>query len=562
MKNIVVIDPISSGYNFIEDIIRRGYNPVVVESFESRSEMTAELYSVFEYLHHRPEILYECEDYGDTVSLVKKYDPILVIAGSETGVVLATRLASSLDLPGNPVENIDMMTKKDAMHEALHQAGIRYIHGQKVHSVEEGMKYCRDNGYTCAVVKPLHSAGSQGVFLCDNLDEVENAIKTLLSIKDLFDKDIEEVLIQERIFGTEYIVNTLSCNGKHRLNTVLRYKKEKTPEGGYIYNNTEFLDKLEPGHMDLIEYAFSVADAIGYLYGEIHGEYMIDDKGPVLIEVNCRPMGGSMPGEFQDMVTGQHETDSILDCYLDPVKFEKDSKKPYRLLRKGYLKMIIVPKELEVYDHPVCEIAKQLRSTYKISVGNQGDIKYYPKTRDLETSGGIIFLVHDDIKILQSDLELLENAEKKFFDLLLTDGTSRRLIPDPSGSSSVSAVSLMKDYDCHGATLIVCDESTDIEGCQVVTCDTIDDAYKGFDNVITLFGRSLTKMSESDCLRLMFEVMDKVRQGGRVIIPKCTYEYLSYGRKGAEELMAIKGLVLEAPSPYMENCVVGTSVRI
>ncbi|MBQ6128298.1 MAG: ATP-grasp domain-containing protein [Lachnospiraceae bacterium] len=562
MKNIVIIDAISTGHNFVEDIIRRGYNPIVFETNESDSEMASGLRSVYELMNHKPEIIHECDDYNDTLEIVRKYDPIAVLAGAETGVVLATRLSASLGLPGNSPDNLDKMIRKDSMQEALKQHGIRYIHGCNIHSVEEGLKFCKDNDLTCAVIKPIHSAGSQGVFLCDNLEEVENAITTLLSMNDMFDKKITEVVIQERIFGTEYIVNTMSRGGKHRLNTVLRYKKEKTPEGGYIYDYSEFIDKLEPGHMDLIEYAFSVADAIGYRYGSVHGEYMIDEKGPVLIEVNCRPMGGNMPGEFLDMITGQHETDSILDCYLDPEKFEIDSKKPYRLYRKGYLKIIIVPKELEVYDHPICEVAKQLRSTFLISAGDISNIKYYPKTRDLETNGGMIYLINDDNEVLRSDIELLENAEKKFFQILLSDGTSRRLVADTSKAATPDALSIIRQYDCHGATLIISEDDTPVEGCQVVTPATLSDAYKGFDNVITLFGKSLTDMTETQCLRLMFEIMDKAKCGGRIIIPKCTYEYLSYGRNGAEELMTIKGLMLEAPLPYKENCVVGTSVRV
>ena len=50
-----------------------------------------------------------------------------------------------------------------------------------------------------AVVKPLQSAGSQGLFLCDDLDEVEKAVKTLLNTNDIFGKPIREVLVQERL---------------------------------------------------------------------------------------------------------------------------------------------------------------------------------------------------------------------------------------------------------------------------------------------------------------------------------------------------------------------------
>ena len=40
-----------------------------------------------------------------------------------------------------------------------------------------------------------------------------------------------ELLIQERINGEEYIVNTVSCEGIPRVTTVWKYNKIKTSEG-------------------------------------------------------------------------------------------------------------------------------------------------------------------------------------------------------------------------------------------------------------------------------------------------------------------------------------------
>ena len=53
----------------------------------------------------------------------------------------------------------------------------------------------------------------------------------------------------------------------------------------------------ELGHkeMELVEYALQTVRVLGITDGPVHGEYMMDEKGPVLIEVNCRVMGGSVP---------------------------------------------------------------------------------------------------------------------------------------------------------------------------------------------------------------------------------------------------------------------------
>ena len=85
----------------------------------------------------------------------------------------------------------------------------------------------------------------------------------------------------------------------------------------------------------MVEYAYKVADALEIQYGPVHGEYMIDENGPVLIEVNCRPCGGGMSADFLDRISGQHETDSILDSYLKPTCFFEELQKKYKLHAHG-----------------------------------------------------------------------------------------------------------------------------------------------------------------------------------------------------------------------------------
>lgn len=557
MRNIIVVDAVSTGYNYVEDIIRRGYSPVVLEPHKEATDEMEALKAAYKEMYHEPVFIQEQDSYEATLELVRSYDPVQIVAGSEAGVVLTTRLAEDLGLPGNPYANIDAMTRKDGMQNALRDAGLRYILGEKVSSVEEAMAFCKENKLDCAVVKPLQSAGSQGLFLCDDLDEVRSAVAELLTMDDIFGRPIREVLVQERIFGTEYIVNTVSSEGVHRLNSVLRYKKTKTPEGGYIYDYMETIKDLESGNNELIEYALKTADAIGFRNGIIHGEYMIDSKGPVLIEVNCRPMGCSLPDIYLDLIFGQHETDSALDSLLDHEKFLQDAAKPYRPLRKGYLKMIMIPEDIEAEDHPIWEIARQLRSTYKISANANETVVRYKKTRDLETNGGMIYMVNDDEHVLESDLALLRRIEDRYFKLLLNDGMSRRWFVD-SNEPEPDLRKIITDHGCRGAVLVAADKEMEIEGAQCVTPDTLSEANVGFDYVIVGYQHALTERNESECLRLMFDTMGLVRDGGMVIIPQTTYDYLSYKREGAEELMTIKGLTVEAPRMGCVPAVCGT----
>ena len=47
----------------------------------------------------------------------------------------------------------------------------------------------------------------------------------------------------------------------------------------------------------------------------------------------------SLPAEYLDLISGQHETDTILDAMLDEKSFEMHLNDPYRMLRKGIIKL-------------------------------------------------------------------------------------------------------------------------------------------------------------------------------------------------------------------------------
>ena len=552
-----MIEAISTGYNFITDIVHRGYHPVVLELNEPEESVTAEDRKIaYAKIKDPFEIIQEQESYEKTLALVKTYDPVVILAGAEEAVYAATQLSEDLGLPGNPMKNIDKMIKKDAMHMALKEAGMRYIKGEVVTTPSAALDFCRRNDLKKAVVKPLQSAASQGLFLCDDLHQVHTAVEQLLQMKDLFGNPIREVLIQERIEGTEYIVNTMSSAGKHRLSSFFRYRKAATAEGGRIYDNVESISCLEPGHNALIEYALQTAEAIGIRYGSIHGEYMVDEKGPVLIEVNCRPMGCGFPAGFMDQIYGQHETDSVLDAYLAPGKFAAQAEKTYRPLRKGYIKLIMVPENIEAESLPVWTIAENLRSTYKINVSGREEIRSFIKTRDLESAGGTIFLVHDDPNVVEHDLNLLTMIEKKYFSFLLNDGMSRRWFPYPEDPGQ--QIDLQALADKEGSTLIVTQKEESVGGALLIHPREIGKVTDGFDQVIIDLGDLVTGINEVRCLETVFAIMKKAKVGGHVLItPEC-WQYFSYQREGAELLLSVLGYTIEAPLPGQGQLVIGT----
>ena len=125
----------------------------------------------------------------------------------------------------------------------------------------------------------------------------------------------DKALIQERINGTEYVVNTVTRAGESYITAVYVYTKVPIPGGSMLYDRSESImdSEVTPQIKEIMDYALKVVKAIGIEYGPVHGEYMLDDEGPVLMEVNCRICGGDMSMEFLEKQFGHHETNRSLD---------------------------------------------------------------------------------------------------------------------------------------------------------------------------------------------------------------------------------------------------------
>ena len=559
-KKILLVECMSTGVNYIEDIIKRGYEPVVVEGHhvgpkECVALIQEERRQAREKLPETVPIIDENPDYEEVLRQAREFAPVHVVVGSEFGVPLAVRLAHDLGLPGNPLDRIAAMTQKDAMHEALRLAGLRHIRGRIVHSVEEALRCYDEFGENGVVVKLTRAAGTQGLSLCDNRDEMVEAVRKGLAMPVRTVGEKSELLVQERIHGKEYIVNTVSCQGEHRMVSMWVYDKVRLPNGTNAYNYAENVMELGVGHSRLIRYAFDVLDAIGIQYGPVHGEYMIDEKGPVLIEVNCRPMGGGLPRRFSDLVWGQHETDSALDAYVAPERFHKQKRMPYRPLRKGAIKIFILPRDVRLDSAPVLQISRRLKSFYSGAFGRVGrEDTLLKKTSDLETSGGYLYLLHQDEKVVRQELELLHLLEMRFSQLLFND--SRKLPVQPKGEADIAG--MMKRMEFTGSTLVFSDTLQEAKGTVLANRATLRAASDGFDQGILDLRDPASFADLESIVQQIFLFFQKIRQGGQIVVPDTTYRHLPYGMDGIEILMKVAGLVIESPEPSSAHVVVAS----
>lgn len=415
-RTIVVIECISSSVNYIQDIIDEGYEPVLVEmpvpeeeKDEARFMHDVSIDILYTDLYEgakRPRIIQASENYEETLKMIKALDPVLVLPGGDEGIIPAAHIAHDLGLITNNPENLPKMRVKSVAQEALKQKGIRSIQGITSSSWEEVLEFYHSLGSKKIVVKPISGGASVGVCICDNEEDLKKSFLSDLKTARALDGDDAKVLLQEYIGGEEYIVNTASCRGVHKVTALLAYEKKLIPGKAPIYLDAFTLSPESETGKQLVEYALKVVDAIGIEYGPVHSEIKIDEHGPVLIEANCRLCGGMQRATWQDRAYGERESRTSLRTYLHPEQFLADPKTV--LMKMDYMGCeyyLSMNDDLYVKKNNVgtafCDI-----EAVDYAIG-MGDDRLYPRTVDFATTAGLVFLSHKDIDVIKRSIKTM-----------------------------------------------------------------------------------------------------------------------------------------------------------
>lgn len=432
-KKVMVVLCASSALNYIEDIRNAGYEPVIMEpSIPGISPNELRKVLEAEYVHikgERPAIYTASPNYKETLEMVRKIGPCCIIPGTDFGLELATCLAHDLGLPSNDPGRLPYLREKDKMQEAVKAAGLRSIRGKVVSTVEEGIAYFREElKGRSAIVKPLRSAGSRGVVACLTEEELCDAIADDMDMARREKAPFIGVLVQERIIGTEYFVNTVTMGGQTVVTNVVRYDKIKLTAERPVYVSAVSLQPDDALCRMLMDYVVKVVKATGQEIGPMHTEVMVDEDGPVLIEVNARLAGAAQPAEWQDRVLGLHESDIALRAYLGKdihtdsynnckAVASADGQYAYFLRKRpGYIHVGVNTRVFEAEEFIGKELIESLPSTFSWH-GFEASHRY-EATRDFFTSPGLVYLVNDSAGQVQRDHETLLDIEMNHMDKL------------------------------------------------------------------------------------------------------------------------------------------------
>ena len=460
----ILVTPYSTGCLVGKEIQERGYKIICLWSAGFSETMKTHVPSAAKGLRYEL-VLEEQETLEMTTDLVRKeaaragLDIVACICGGEAGVDLADALSEYMGFVTNGTDVPNRRDKK-VQQELIREAGIRAIRQAAGSKVEEVEEFLQTEKYPL-IVKPTDSAGSDGVKLCHSYEEAREHFITLTTTHQRVNGGgaCEEVLCQEFLKGTEYVVDHVSRDGIHKTVMMWVYDKRAVNGASFVYFGDVPLDSESEEAKQLIPYTRKVLDALGVKNGPSHGEVIMTEDGPCLVEMNCRAHGGDgiwVP-LCKGLTSGYCQVDVSVDAYFDKEKFMAlPDKPPSPFHAAGQCVDLVNFKGGTVKSTPGYDVIRLLPSFVCMNSHIKKGTVVSP-TIDMATEAGNLIVMNKDAKILARDIELIRQMESKclLFDLESEEDKHFQMLkPSHRSSSLVKGVCSTIHEEGEGFTML------------------------------------------------------------------------------------------------------------
>ena len=235
-------------------------------------------------------------DFLETFTRMRPPPIDAVVGVDDDTAIVAAAVAGRLKLKGNPLQAAVAARDKHRQRELLAEAGVP-IPRFELHNFGENPEgISRSLAYPC-VLKPLRLSASRGVIRADNPSDFLTAHARLRRI--LAEPDATacgepslQFLIEEFIPGYEVAVEGLLMN--RRLQTLAIFDKPDPLDGPFFEETIYVTPSRTPASVQaaITDCAERAAGALGLAEGPIHAELRHNERGPWLIELAARPIGG------------------------------------------------------------------------------------------------------------------------------------------------------------------------------------------------------------------------------------------------------------------------------
>ncbi|NUS72975.1 MAG: ATP-grasp domain-containing protein [Corynebacteriales bacterium] len=405
---VAIIDGLSTGKYLARELLAKGAECYHVFSRNDFPEFALRTFESDNYMH---EFGYVKDD-ERLSDLLRTSSVDRLVAGSEPGVELVDTLNTKLRLPGNEPDTADSRRDKWKMAQRLQESNLDYPHGAQVFSPEEAAEWYLKNNLEDAVVKPVRSAGADGVAYCQSPQQAQDAVAAILQQTNIFDEPNQGALIQENLAGPEYIVNTVSVDGEHRIVESWRVHHVSdinTPVFSYHEPTDPRLSHIQQLHA----YVKEVLTALGIRNAAGHSEVRFTRRGPVLLETGARLGGANIPDVVRKF-TGTSQASAFADVITAP-KSIHDIAEP---AGRDIMPMRVVGLVNRFAGHVRSADWEDRLHSLNTAAGLHAGLEvgqYAPLTRDLNTGPGWIYLVSEDESAIEADFATIRRWESEPF---------------------------------------------------------------------------------------------------------------------------------------------------
>jgi predicted ATP-grasp superfamily ATP-dependent carboligase len=414
-KIAVIVDPYSSGALYASEFAKHG---VFCIAIQSSLPVPAHFLQDFDPLNFI-EILPPSPSH-ELASRLSARNVVAVVAGCDTAIAMTDELSNELGLSfRNDPATSAIRRYKDQMHEALKACGLRHIETTAFKSFKEFST--RSNEFdvaTAFVVKPINSAGSEGVCFAQGSQGVAEALKVAAWEQENVLGEINSgFAVQRFIPGYEYVVDMVASGKDVFIAAVCRVHKVNMNGSRFVCESVDLLDPQDAELGNLTEYAQQAARGLGAISGPVHMELISGTDGSFMIEANCRLPGAGLPSLYA-AVYNPDLLSATVCAYLGKPIASVSTNEPASTAKRERLGRAVcliseAKREFIGFDEDDEKRLRMLKSYrgHKLYI-KKGDI--LGKTIDFATCPGVIFLAHKSLRRLDDDEEMVRSIFSRY----------------------------------------------------------------------------------------------------------------------------------------------------
>ena len=264
--SVGVVDPFSTGAIIASLLYEQGYKVVAI--YSANLEQLGNLQNLvplgLKLTFDAVLGFSNVDDMLETLSALPA-PMVAVLAGAETGVELADQLSERMGLMTNGTALSEARRNKFVMGETIRAAGIRAVKQLRATTwgeIDAWIKEWNPSPFK-VIVKPMDSAGSDDVTLCQSHEEVHAAFTHIMGKTNGLGLLNKAVLVQEYLEGQEYVVDMVSREGEHKVAAIWAYDRRAANGAHFVCFGQRLLtiqDELCP---ELVAYMKKVVTALG-----------------------------------------------------------------------------------------------------------------------------------------------------------------------------------------------------------------------------------------------------------------------------------------------------------